>query len=334
MDIQLLDYNLIEVSDKLRRQCLDALRKLCGRNRILPKSFVLPVDTVRQTSDEPVAYGGFADVYQGQFGGSEVALKVLRIHKDATNNIVQEEMATFCREAVVWKRLRHPNITPFIGIDETSFPSRIAIVCKWMPYGTVAAYLSRHRAANRPKLSLDVARGLEYLHGMNILHGDLKSANILVDEQEMACLADFGLAALFHTSKAATFSTVAGSTRWVAPELFDPEQFGLEKAENTPRSDVYALSMVIWEIFTGRIPFDQHKRDATVMLHVLRGARPQRPAEATPLGLSDDVWALMEGCWDAKWQNRPPLAMTVKRLEEVAKQFSGGTAPIEWPLPL
>ncbi|OCH88849.1 kinase-like protein, partial [Obba rivulosa] len=311
------------------------LRKLCGQHKIAPKSFNLLPGTVRRVGTYPEASGAYGDVWKGQYEGRPVALKVFRILKGDDKGGIVQDSKTFYQEAIIWKRLRHRNITPFHGVDRTSFPPQLVMVCDWMSHGTIAVYLESNQSADRLRLILDIVEGLQYLHHSDVVHGDLKSHNILVNEQRTACITDFGLAAMDFAGKLKTMSVTAGSTRWMSPELLDPEEFDLEKAELSHPSDIYALALVIWEIFTGRVPFDQFRLDATVITQVLRGTRPRRPPQATQLGLSDDVWLMMEACWHPVWQDRPDIVTVVERVRETLTDYAAsgaGHAPQTWPL--
>ncbi|EMD33245.1 hypothetical protein CERSUDRAFT_142885 [Gelatoporia subvermispora B] len=327
--------DVVDVSDPIQVQCLDILRKMCGLNYIVPKSFILPRHAISSIAARSDSHGSYADVWKGQFEGRQVALKVFRIQADSTNaeNITQD-LKTFCREAILWKRLRHPNITPFRGIDSTSFEPGWAIVCDWMPRGTIADYLRSNTAANRLRLILDIAEGLEYLHRSKIIHGDLKSPNILVSEQHSACLADFGLAAMHFNNQLKTITVAAGSLRWMSPELLDPEAYELLKSESTPQSDIYALSFVIWEIFTGRVPYYQYTNDGNAVARIIRGDRPRRPLRAIGLGLSDQFWAFMETCWHPEPQVRPHVRAAVEYTREMLREYGERGAievPHTWP---
>jgi serine/threonine protein kinase len=126
---------------------------------------------------------------------------------------------------------------------------------------------------------MDAASGLEYMHNLHMVHGDLKGvccspndqtnthdvdqANILINRSRHACLADFGLSTVVSierraaanaslvsvASKASLMSfTTGGTTRWMSPELLDPDRFGLPDDRPTKQSDCYALGMVIYEV--------------------------------------------------------------------------------------
>lgn len=85
----------------------------------------------------------------------------------------------------------------------------------------------------------------------DITHALVTQVNILINAKRRACLSDFGLAAFSYEDRTAyipTLSVNAGTMRWTAPEIMDPEEFGLERARPSRESDVYAVSMVMWEV--------------------------------------------------------------------------------------
>jgi serine/threonine protein kinase len=101
---------------------------------------------------------------------------------------------------------------------------------------------------------LEVALGLKYLHSLNIVHGDLRGSNILISDDGNACLSDFGLASPFSdtdsTAGITASSNRAGSVRWFAPELIEPESFGCKRFMRTTASDVYAYACVCLEVIS------------------------------------------------------------------------------------
>ncbi|KAJ7255964.1 kinase-like domain-containing protein, partial [Mycena rebaudengoi] len=161
----------------------------------------------------------------------------------------------FYREAFIWRDLRHPYILPMIEIVPDSFLPSFRMVSTWMENGTALSYLDDHRRANVDRLLSEIAQGLEYLHSRNIVHGDLRGANILINDNWSACLADFGLTSLSEASAATHSSNRAGTVRWMAPELLAPERFGHHKFSRTSASDIYAFGCVCLELDTGRPPF-------------------------------------------------------------------------------
>ncbi|KAJ7842103.1 kinase-like domain-containing protein, partial [Mycena olivaceomarginata] len=183
-----------------RRRAHRLLNILADFLKILPEE--LAIDGVMLLSDRPVKYGGFADIYHGKYTNSqgeevEVALKVLKIFQDQSDEARHILRQKFAREALVWHHLKHPNVVPFLGVDSTTFPSpTMAMVSSWMPQGSALTYMAEHSPVSQYALTLldDVIQGLMYLHLENIVHGDLCGRNILINKRR-AYLTDFGLAA-------------------------------------------------------------------------------------------------------------------------------------------
>ncbi|KAF9817368.1 hypothetical protein IEO21_03509 [Rhodonia placenta] len=305
--MELLDEVLdhLPTHSPFHKTAFHTLRKLCIKSRSLPASCIVSSGKLEKKGKHAVAAGGFSDVWLGHYDGQDVALKVFRTYESSSG---------FCNEAIQWRRLHHPNVTPFIGIDTTLFP--LCILSPWMPNGNVTAYLKTNPTADRFDLLIDIAHGLGYLHRMGMVHGDLKGANILIDSDGHARLSDFGLTSVIYdgdTVNTVTTTSIAhGSTRWMAPELLNPESIGESRSRPSRRSDIYSFAMVMYEVLAGRLPFEECRRDPAVIYQVVvLQNRPKRP----PVNdLSDDIWALMEACWNMDPGQRPNMLTTLTRL--------------------
>jgi len=267
------------------------------------------LEGVKIASKDPVAAGGFADIYKGHLLGQIVCLKVIRLYQTSNLNSFLKHFAT---EAILWGQLSHPNLLPFYGLYQ--YGGRPCLVSPWISHGDVNHFLEEYPETNRNLLVTDVASGITYLHERDIIHGDLKGANILVNDSRQACVADFGLAAvsdksILHWTSHSSAASQGGSVRWQAPELFDVETDDV--VHNSKPSDVYAFSCVVYEIFTGNIPFYELHRDPAVMAKVQSGVRPSCPPGLSPAwqvwGLTDPLWSLMTICWDADPAARPTI---------------------------
>ena len=142
-------------------------------------------------------------------------------------------------------------------------------------------------------------------------------ANILIDGDGHARLADFGLLTIVSdsTNPATTSSSnSAGTTRWMSPELFDPEQFGLKDNRRTQESDCYALAMVILEVLTGQVPFPRYD-GFIVVRKVMKGERPERPQGPGAGWFTDDLWEILERCWSPDSGIRPAVEVVFECLE-------------------
>ncbi|KAK6996948.1 kinase-like domain-containing protein, partial [Favolaschia claudopus] len=295
---QLLDYPLLDI--RVGPIILKALLKLSSKSGRHPRCFSL-ADRL-QLSDFPAAAGSYGDVWKGSLHGATVSVKVMRVYQEAD---VEALLKEFHREALIWRQLSHPNLLPFFGAYYLQSSKRqLCLVSPWMDNGDVSRYLKTHpEQVNRLSLVLDVALGLDHLHGRKLVHGDLKAINVLVTRSGRAVLADFGLSSVTDSKILLSTSTkAAGTMRWQAPELF-------QGSPNSFASDMYAFSCVCYEIFTGNLPFHRLTPDIAVMYKVMQGERPERSST-----ISDEVWSLMEECWSQCPEDRLSAEQVVFRL--------------------
>ena len=147
-------------------------------------------------------------------------------------------------------------------------------------------------------------------------------ANILINSDGHACIADFGLLMIMpdQASFISTISCLEGGTiRWMSPELLDPGLFGLMGSRPTKESDCYALGMVVYEVLSGRAPFSQDK-NAVVIRKVMEGKRPERPRGRRAVWFTDGLWWMLERCWRPQPHDRP-------NLETLLQCLGGATLP-------
>lgn len=112
-----------------------------------------------------------------------------------------------------------------------------------------------------------------------------------------ACLTDFSLTRSLPNSSLWVTSCVEGGTyQWMSPELLEPKSFNLERSCPTLESDYYALGMVVYEVLSGKVPFENFGPFGAVP-KILMGERPQRPHEERGALFTDEIWAMVEHCW-------------------------------------
>ncbi|KAF8437649.1 kinase-like domain-containing protein [Boletus edulis BED1] len=218
------------------------------------------------------------------------------------------ESQRISRELKVWVRLEHECVLPLYGIsfDFGKFP---AMVCPWLEGGTLSKYLERHEVLQL-HTRLELVREIlsSVFHGCGIVHGDLTGSNVLIKDNGKACLSDFGLSRIFMETTGSSYltSTVRGSVRWAAPELFE---IGEEQQKETvlvlpsTQSDIYSFSSTMLQVFTGKVPYHYYKNDAQVLVALSRGLRPARPDEPS---IDDIHWEFMQKCWasQSKWSSK------------------------------
>ncbi|KAJ6524513.1 kinase-like domain-containing protein, partial [Mycena capillaripes] len=275
------------------------VRKLSESCDKFPSSLFIAGVSGRE--EHPTFGGGYGDIFRALHDNNPVALKRMRHFLRGSD--LRRIRLKFCREALVWRDLDHPHILPFLGIERDSFPSALCMVSPWMEHGTVMNYLRVHGHANRTDKALqlfEIAQGLQYLHSRNIVHGDLRGANILINENCSASLADFGLS-IFSDATSSMSTNRGGSLYWMAPELLDPDRFGCKFAR-TPASDVYAFACVCLELYTGRPPFSELP-EPTAMLKVINGERPEPPSGSPTM--SAVLWQNVTAYWAGNPTGRP-----------------------------
>ncbi|KAG6840418.1 hypothetical protein C0991_006812 [Blastosporella zonata] len=291
----------------LRRNLIIAIRKLSTKTDLYPTPFYLK--KLDQVNDTPEAGGAYGDIHRGVYQGRDICLKSIKVY---TTTKPERIVKMIAREAVLWGQLEHTNLLPFYGLY--LYNQRLSLISPWARNGTVSDFLLKQPKANRILLCSDIAEGIGYLHDNDIIHGDLKGVNILVDISHRAYLADFGLSAvedpeILAWSRNSTASR-GGTVRWQAPELFKIETTEQDSysgiPQNTKATDIYAFSCVCYEIFTGSIPFPLAS-DGQVMLKVMSGERPLLPSKSI-LGFSDEFRTLIRACWGAEPMDRPSIS--------------------------
>ncbi|KAJ4973815.1 hypothetical protein NE237_006989 [Protea cynaroides] len=200
-------------------------------------------------SNQELGDGGFGTVYYGKLrDGREVAVK--RLYENNCKRVEQ-----FMNEVGILARLRHPNLVTLYGC--TSRHSReLLLVYEFISNGTVADHLHGHRAesgslpwSTRMSIAIETAQALTYLHASDIIHRDVKTNNILLDQNFHVKVADFGLSRLFPT-EVTHISTAPQGT----PGYVDPQYHQCYKL--TEKSDVYSFGVVLIELISTKPAVD------------------------------------------------------------------------------
>nr|GEU81391.1 protein kinase-like domain-containing protein [Tanacetum cinerariifolium] len=215
------------------------------------------------TTENLIGEGGFSSVYKGILDSRDdgfVAIKVLHLQTRGAHR-------SFLAECEAWRNIRHRNLLKIItSCSSVDFQGNDfkALVYEYMPNGSVHDWL--HSSADTLKLNLlqrvnilnDVATALDYLHNRcqtTIIHGDLKPSNVLLDDDMVAHVGDFGLARLLGTDLNQNSSTgIKGTIGYAPPE------YGIG-SEMTSSGDVYSFGILLLEVITGKKPTDDMFND-------------------------------------------------------------------------
>jgi serine/threonine-protein kinase len=200
---------------------------------------------------ELLGRGGLSEVYRAyhQETAQDVALKILQNAPDLRTR------TRFMREAEALQVLHHPNIIEILSVGE--FQDRPYFTMPFVRVLNLQEVMQQRFQVDRGtfsqdeilRITLDVARALRYSHGKGIIHRDVKPGNILLDPSFRPVLCDFGLARLAGAETVTRQGTMLGTPKYMAPEQ-------LQGRRCDPRSDLYSLGLIAYEMATGSIPFD------------------------------------------------------------------------------
>ncbi len=249
--------------------------------------------------------GGFGEVYKATWNHNDVAVKKLLL-KNLSDSAVQD----FEKEINIHLTLRSPQVVQMYGVTAEQ---PYGMVMEYMENGSLDNFLRKTSRENfswtlRYKIALDTSIGLLYLHQNQIIHRDLKSLNILLDQHNKAKLADFGLAKLrAETASRTQINTgLKGTSQWTAPELF----ISLEPEYNE-KTDIFSFGIILWELASHEYPYRKASQHAISHL-VVQGTR-----ETFPIDTPKNYAMLGQQCWDGKAEKRPTVNETIKALKEM-----------------
>jgi serine/threonine protein kinase len=235
----------------------------------------------RYRIDDTLGHGGMAVVYLAHDRelGRPVALKLLAVHLAGDGDFRKR----FVREARVAARLSHPNVVHVYDAGEDE--GRPFIVMEYVPGETLARVLLRRRrlpADEAAALARQTALGLQHAHDAGLVHRDVKPQNLLLRDDGVLKIADFGIARAAEFSRLTQLGTVLGTASYLAPEQALGEEVG-------PEADIYSLGAVLYELLTGRPPYEfasladlaEKQRDGTIV--PVRDLEPSVPSELEAL---------------------------------------------------
>ena len=138
-------------------------------------------------------------------------------------------------------------------------------------------------------------------------------------------MTEYGLAPI-NNHPYLTYTAVSEAlvtSRWQAPEIINRSRNGNgEPMVESKAADVFAFGMFTVEVFTGKIPFEELKKNEEVVLRISRGYRPEKPENAQAVGLTDEIWKFTESCWHQNPKKRPNMEEVVRRWQKFVESNS------------
>ena len=230
----------------------DSLLPLIGKLMEKGANWIINAKDLKFTSK--LGTGTHAKVFKGLYRGQEVALKIPKIPE---GRIAEE----FLKEFEILSSVRSQNVVYFYGVV---FVPKFCIIMEFCAKGTLQDVLKNDKEPfgwdRFLRIAIDATRGIVDLHNWEplIVHRDLKSLNLLIDENDKCKITDFGLARFLQGSSQGSLNKVRGTYAYCAPELYFNEEY-------TPYADIYSMSIILWEmayrVLSGmyQVPFREYK---------------------------------------------------------------------------
>lgn len=267
-----------------------------------------------------IGIGSFATVCleKNKLTNKEVAVKYFRHPGNSGSNIRFADL--FYREITALEHNQHPCVVPFIGFSTSTREKEPAfiILTQYFKNGSLRRLLDFELTGNQTQgwtptqkslVAFGIALGMQSLHKNGVIHRDLKSPNILLDDNYLPKIADLGLSKYLLEDSQNTQSI--GSLPWMAPEVIRTANYG-------KKADVYSYAMIIYELLTSRLPYQEFVNIGSLRDAILLGRRPKIPS-STPDGISK----LITRSWVDDPNLRPDFDIIVKYFLEEKCLFPG-----------
>ncbi|CAN6202374.1 unnamed protein product [Urochloa humidicola] len=268
--------------------------------------------------------GGHGTVYKGTLkDGSLIAVK------RCVSMTSEQQKKEFGKEMLILSQINHKNIVKLMGCClEVEVPM---LVYEFIPNGTLYHFIHGNNGSHnipfstRIRIALESALALAYLHSWAsppILHGDVKSSNILLDENYAAKVSDFGASILAPADKSQFMTLVQGTCGYLDPEY-------MQTCELTDKSDVYSFGVVLLELLTGKMAFNLEgpENERSLSLHFLNAMKQDKLMDIIDdrikndgdAGLLEEVAELARQCLEMIGESRPTMRDVAEKLDRLSK---------------
>ncbi|GAA6101176.1 receptor-interacting serine/threonine-protein kinase 2 isoform X1 [Tachysurus ichikawai] len=288
----------------------------------------LPVIPYRKLTDlHYISKGGFGTVFRAQHSDwrTTVAIKCLKLDSP----VGERERNCLLKEAEVLHKARFNHIIQIFGVCNE--PEFFCIVTEFMTNGSLDELL--HEKTMYPvvawplrlRILYEIALGVNFLHNMTppLLHHDLKTQNILLDGEYHVKIADFGLSKWRQLSiskgSGSKPAEMGGTVIYMPPEEYEPNK--TRRAD--VKQDMYSYAIIMWEVLSRRIPYEDATNPMQIMFSVLRGSRPDTGLDSVPGDIPgrETLINLMSCGWTANPDERPSFLNCLIDLEPLLRRF-------------
>ncbi|KAM9350126.1 receptor-interacting serine/threonine-protein kinase 2 [Symphorus nematophorus] len=288
----------------------------------------LPVIPYQKLTDlYYLSRGGFGTVFKAQHSDwrTTVAIKCLKLDSP----VGERERNCLLKEAEVLHKARFNYIIQIFGICNE--PEFFCIVTEFMSNGSLDLLL--HEKDMYPGLAwplrlrilYEIALGVNFLHNMNppLLHHDLKTQNILLDGEFHVKIADFGLSKWRQLSvskgSGSKPTEMGGTVIYMPPEKYEPSK----SRRADVKHDMYSYAIIMWEVLSRQIPFEEVTNPMQIMFSVLRGMRPDTSLDSLPADIPsrETLISLMTCGWTSNPDDRPSFLKCLIELEPMVRKF-------------
>jgi mitogen-activated protein kinase kinase kinase len=249
-------------------------------------------DNVKWMQGALIGQGSFGSVYLALHAVTGELMAVKQVEVPSNSNSILDKkkesmVAALKREIDLLRDLQHENIVQYLGSNSDA--EHFNIFLEYVPGGSVAAMLNSYGQLHEPLIRnfvRQILAGLSYLHGRDIIHRDIKGANVLVDNKGNIKISDFGISkrveasALLQPQKNGGHihrPSLQGSVFWMAPEV-------VKQTSYTRKADIWSLGCLIVEMFTGTHPFPNCSQLQAIFQIGNSSAKPNTPDVASEEG--------------------------------------------------
>jgi mitogen-activated protein kinase kinase kinase len=261
-----------------------------------------------------IGEGSFGSVYLALHAvtGELMAVKQVELPDVAQGTEIdtkKNNMITALKQEIdLLQGLQHTNIVQYLGTscDE----NHLNIFLEYVPGGSIAGMLKQYNTFREPLIRnfvRQILEGLAYLHDRNIIHRDIKGANVLVDNKGGVKISDFGISKRVEAStmlnqgpSGSNRPSLQGSVFWMAPEV-------VRQSTHTKKADIWSLGCLIVEMFTGAHPFPNHSQLQAIFAIGGTSAKPDIPSQA-----SEEGKKFLAMTFEADYEKRPSAEQLLK----------------------